>query len=159
MWRTLIQLMAIFWCHPMYAVGLSKLSLEFGRCTWQLYKALFEGKKRKTPHVLIGKAWNHAKCFYNDIADDLDLFLSEISELAHPRATWFVQEQTGVLGVCNDDINKLHLEQWYSKCHLFDHFCWENGLKLIKSAKEIFWGASRWCLHQRLQLCRLVLIQ
>jgi len=92
-------------------------------------------KKKETPHALIGKASNHAKCFNNDIADNLDLFLSEISELASPMATQFMQEQTGFLGVCNDNINKLYLELWYSKCHLFDHFYWEHGWKLTTTAK------------------------
>jgi len=40
-----------------------------------------------------------------------------------------------VLGVHNDDINKLYLEPWYSKRHLFDHFCWECGWKLTTSTK------------------------
>ena len=102
--------------------GAIQTILGIGRRTWQLCNALFKRKKKETPHALIGKASNHAKCFNNDIADDLHLFLSEISKLASPTATQFMQKQTGVLGVCNDDINKLYLEPWLSKHCLLIQF-------------------------------------
>jgi len=128
---------------PRICGGAIQTILGIGRHTWQLCKALSKRKKKETPHALIGKASNHAKCFNNDIADDLHLFLSEISKLASPTATQFMQEQTGVLGVCNDDINKLYLEPWYSKHHLFDHFCWECSWKLLTTAKGTVLSRSK----------------
>jgi len=61
--------------------------LGIGKHMWQCCKALTKTNKKAAPHALIGKASNHAIHFNKEVADELQLFLWEISQLAIPTAT------------------------------------------------------------------------
>jgi len=51
---------------------------------WQCCKALSKANKKVAPHDLIGKASNCATHFNKEVADELHVFLWEISQLATP---------------------------------------------------------------------------
>jgi len=116
---------------PRICSGAMLTILGIGKRMWRRCKALSETNKKAAPHALVGKTSNRATHFNKEVADELHLFLWEISQLATPTATRFVRERTGVLGVQNNGINKIYLEPWYSKRSLFDGFCWERGSRYI----------------------------
>jgi len=96
-----------------------------GRRFWETCEnALERGHSPK--HGLAGKDSNRAKEFVSLVAPDLREFFEDMEDLAEPRATRLVREQTSI-GIREEETGRVYLAPSFTKRNLYARFCNERG--------------------------------